>query len=110
MPYYRYECNQCKHQFDIIKSIRCEKPEPCPECDGDTRRLIQRTLSLYEGDWNKEEFNRGLGKVVKNPKHRKELANRAGMEEIGNDSTPSDYYSTSEKDREAALKARWDKV
>ena len=40
MPTYEYECNECKHRFEEVQSIKAEPLKVCPECGGESRRLI----------------------------------------------------------------------
>jgi putative FmdB family regulatory protein len=40
MPTYQYECNSCKHQFEVFQSIKDEALKVCPECGMEVRRLI----------------------------------------------------------------------
>ena len=40
MPTYGYECNSCKHSFDVFQSMKDEPIKKCPECGKAVRRLI----------------------------------------------------------------------
>ena len=40
MPTYGYECNSCKHTFDVFQSMKDEPIKTCPECGKAVRRLI----------------------------------------------------------------------
>lgn len=40
MPTYEYECQKCKHRFDVFQSMTAELIKECEECKGNVRRLI----------------------------------------------------------------------
>jgi putative FmdB family regulatory protein len=83
---YEYECPLCNHIFDVVKSYRrIDDPEFCPKCKEKCKRNIcfQGSFSGHD-DWDKAEFNPGLGCITKNSKHRKEIAKSRGLEEVGN--------------------------
>ena len=40
MPTYGYECNSCKHNFEVFQSMKDEPVKECPECGKSVRRLI----------------------------------------------------------------------
>lgn len=85
MPYYDYQCPICKHETEIVKKIsEYDSPEQCPKCYNEMDRLISAGHFLY-ASVEEAEFNHGLGCVVKNRKHRTELAKRKGFTEVGNE-------------------------
>lgn len=53
MPYYDYECQQCKNIFEIQKRITDESAETCPKCSSDdTKKVISVTnFQLKGGGW-----------------------------------------------------------
>ena len=41
MPTYEYECEECKHSFDIVQRMDDDKLKTCPKCQKDALiRLI----------------------------------------------------------------------
>lgn len=40
MPTYEYECNKCKHKFELFQSIHSEPKAVCLKCNSEARRLI----------------------------------------------------------------------
>lgn len=40
MPTYEYECQDCKHRFDVFQSMTAEPITECEKCKGSVRRLI----------------------------------------------------------------------
>ncbi len=92
---YPYQCQDCSHEFDVIKSIRdIENIEACQACNSlQTTRLIGCHTFYGAGHWDKAEYNPGLGQIIKNPKHRAEVAKRKGLIEVGNE----DFDKTCER-------------
>lgn len=90
MPYYEYECTKCGHGDEIFKSIsEYDREEACAECKTPMQRLISKGHFLY-AEVQEAYYNHGLGCVVKNRKHKDELAKRKGLIEVGNDKPTED--------------------
>lgn len=87
MPTYDYACSNCGADFDIIKAIaELNRQENCPSCRSEkTDRRISRTHFYGASDWDKSEYNPGLGIVTKNSKHRDREAKARGLIEVGNE-------------------------
>lgn len=87
MPTYEYIC-ECGFEFEVTKPFGqydCE--ELCLKCGSvKTIRQMSRTHFYNANDWDKAQFNPGLGCVVKNKKHRDQLAKEKNLVEIGNES------------------------
>lgn len=48
MPIYEYYCRPCNGVFELLRSVRdASRPQPCPECDEDTPRMVSRTFSAF---------------------------------------------------------------
>ena len=45
MPIYDYECVQCGHRFDLLRSVSSRDDVKCPKCGGEVSRV-------YEGRWS----------------------------------------------------------
>ena len=84
---YEYDCKHCSNNFDVPKSYKeMEKIENCPDCGKIADRVkFSRTTYLCNTSVENAEYNPGLGAVVKNKKHRAELAKQKGLVEVGND-------------------------
>lgn len=83
---YPYECPQCTHQFEVIKCVAdMELPEKCPKCDTISTRYIALTHFYGASDWDKSEYNPGMGIVTRNSKHRAREAKARGLVELGNE-------------------------
>ncbi len=51
MPLYSFECKKCKQPFDeSLPLADFEKPVPCPECGGKTKRVITTVALNFPGD------------------------------------------------------------
>lgn len=51
MPFYAYHCDACEHEFDVRKSMsKASDPEPCPKCEGETRKLVTGCGVIFKGD------------------------------------------------------------
>ena len=112
---YEYLCENtsCEKFFEVIKHHTEYSPtEPCPECNTIGKRIFSPPLlSPALSDWGKAEWNPGLGAVTKNAKHRRELAKRKGLEEIGNDYGSGEAMDKHfEKQRNEKHKREWEKL
>lgn len=99
MPVYEYGCKDCGHEFDVVKSFKeYDLPEACQSCQSlKTERYISRSYFYGEKDWDKVEFNPAFGCLVKNKKHREQLAKERNLIEIGNEDFDKTCKSQDEK-------------
>ncbi len=91
---YPYQCDQCRHKFEVIKSHReMDQNEACPSCltivsgkstDEGGCRYIART-HFYGAKVEDAEFNPGLGCITKGKKDRERIARQRGLIEVGNE-------------------------
>lgn len=107
---YCYECKECQHRFEVIKSVKdIDNPENCPGCSSlETARYLTPP-SFYGEKVEDAEYNPAFGCVVRDSRHRKELAKRHGLIEIGTES-PEKYCREMDRDREKRLQAGYDKI
>lgn len=49
MPIYEYECKSCRHRFDIRQRIADDPIRVCPDCQGETRRVLQPVGIIFKG-------------------------------------------------------------
>lgn len=95
--FYPYRCPKCENLFEIIKSVAdIDREEFCEKCGTISERYISRTHFFGASDWHGDEFNPGLGCVVKNNQHKKQILKARGLEEIGSEPTEN-IHSFSEK-------------
>jgi len=47
MPIYEYYCGDCHGVFELLRQAReASRPQPCPECDRESSRLMPTSLQL----------------------------------------------------------------
>ena len=65
MPTYEYECLTCKHQFEVVQSMKDPHLKDCPQagCPGPIRRKIGRGAGIifkgtgfYETDYRSDSY------------------------------------------------------
>jgi putative FmdB family regulatory protein len=50
MPLYEYECDACRHRFEIIQKFSDGPPEACPKCGkGPLQRLLSSPAIQFKG-------------------------------------------------------------
>lgn len=84
---YDYECTACKHQFEVIKSVKeYDNPEHCEKCQGVGRRVLSAKVGIHgASDWDTAHYSPAFGKVVKNNLEARRLAKERGWVEVGNE-------------------------
>ena len=110
---YAYKCSKCGRNFDIVKSVKdIDLAETCPSCESPAiRDFAPKKIHLSKTKVTHAEFNPGLGKVVKNEHHKKELCKQLGVTEIGNDYGSGDKMQTAfEQARETKKNIEWEKL
>lgn len=82
----------------------------CPTCGNESNDLIfQKGIVFIGAAVESPEYNPALGQVVKNSKHRAEIAKRRGLVEIGNES-PDKIHKKHERERAEKRKKSWESV
>lgn len=82
---YEYECRNCDLVVELNKSMKDHTfEEICHSCGFKMNQIITGGTAIITRKTEFPEYNHGLGTVVKNSKHRAELAKQAGLVEIGN--------------------------
>lgn len=100
---YAYRCTECSHDFDVIKShTEYKTPENCPKCSIVAQKVFTIPQLLVKNE--EPEYNPGLGCIVKNSAHRKEIAKHKGLIEVGNEKP-----ETIHKDCDTILKEKLDR-
>ena len=49
MPIYEYQCKECGVRFERLQSFSDEPVTVCPECEGETYRLIHSAGIIFKG-------------------------------------------------------------
>jgi hypothetical protein len=84
-----------------MKSVReMDNNEFCESCGAPAERQFTPRVHIKGAKVEHPEYNPALGCVVKNSKHRAELAKRKGLVEVGND------FGSGEKLQESFDRAR----
>jgi hypothetical protein len=123
MPIYKFFCDKCDDDFESVQSIGGSgrktlkelKAQPkrmakCPTCENVSTKLVFSHQIYFVGaSVESAEYNPAFGQVVKNSRHRKDLAKEKGMIEIGNEK-PESLHKKFEKDRAEKLKKSWDDI
>ncbi len=84
MPTYTYKCSKCSHQFEQFHSITENGNRPCPECSGESTRVIMGGAGLiFKGSgWYETDYkgkNASLNGNGKSKKH--ESSDSSGVKE-----------------------------
>ena len=108
---YPYHCIKCGQDIEIVKSMHeSGREELCPICEIILER-IWTAPQVIGASVENAEYNPGLGKVVKNKKHREELCKKMGVVEIGNDyKTPDKIHEKHDQQRAERSEARYAKA
>lgn len=62
MPIYEYQCEACEHTFEEWQKDFSERAVPCPECGGQSQRLISNTAFILKGSgWYVTDYARNGG-------------------------------------------------
>lgn len=114
MPNYPYRCpsSSCVTTWEVVKPLSdIERKEECPICGATGSRYIGRTHFYGASDWDKAEYNPGLGCITKNAKHRKQICKARGIEELGNDyQSPEKLHEHNDKMRHEKWERSWAEV
>jgi len=110
MPTYEYECEKCDVVFEVTKAISEYKtPENCEACGNVARKLVSRPAGFVGEKVEDAEYNPGLGMVTKSRNHRKEIAKRKNLEEVGSE-RPEVIHNYFDKARETKRKKAYDEI
>jgi hypothetical protein len=108
---YEYHCPKCDILFDVVKPASAmQDVEHCGKCQMVSDRQFVPSRVWFNGtSVEHAEYNPGLGCIVKNSSHRKEIAKQKGLEEIGNE-TPEKLHKYFDQVREEKREKAWDDV
>lgn len=108
---YEYECIKCQKRFDVVKSVKdIDVNEFCVRCgEPSERKFVPSRIHIFGASVENAEYNHGLGQVVRNKKHRAEIAKQKGLIEIGNEKTESIHKELDQVRAKRREKA-WDDV
>ena len=64
MPIYEYQCKECGVRFERTQSFHDDPVRVCPECAGETQRLITSPGVVFKGSGFYVNDSRSSGKNV----------------------------------------------
>lgn len=106
---YPYRCSD-NHEWDVIKSVKdIDNVENCERCGKIGVRYIANTYFYGASDWDKTEFNPGLGQITRNRKHRDQIAKQRGLEEVGTEPVEN-IHKHADSVNEYNRNSSWDKT
>lgn len=69
MPRYDYECQTCKHIFEVKQSFSSEPVATCPECMNGAQRMIRAVPIVFKGSgFYVNDYGKGGGATASEPK------------------------------------------
>lgn len=97
--------------FDVIKSHHdSDRQEVCPKCgDFAVRDFCPQRIHLMNTSVKDSVFNPGLGCVIKNDKHLKEICKIKNVEPIGNEK-PEKIHAYYDKKRAEKIEQSYAKA
>ena len=107
MPLYEYECDACRHRFEIIQKYSDGPPDACPKCGkGPLQRQFSSPAIQFKGTgWyitdypKKSSTDAGSSKASTDKSEKSDSAKSETKSETKSESTPkSDTPKTSAKD------------
>ena len=101
---YKYRCDNCAVDYEIVQKINDEHKLSCPECEGQCRRVF--TVPAVKK--NEGFFSHSLGRWVDSHTDFEEGLNKVRYETdqgkwLGDNATPKDEWAET---KETALDAR----
>jgi len=69
MPIYEYQCEECKHTFEMMRKITAEPLKECPECGGPVHKMVSSTSFILKGGgWYATEYGKNRPQKDENKK------------------------------------------
>jgi putative FmdB family regulatory protein len=103
---YQYHCNECGNTFDVIKHVaEIDIAEYCPKCKQiAVREFAPARTHLMNTKVEEAYYNPGLGCVVQNKSHLKQICKDRHLEEVG-----SEKPEVLHKHFDTKRKEKWEK-
>ena len=99
---YSYHCTPCGLTFDVIKRVsEMDAEETCEKCKLVAERVFNPKIYLSGTKVQEAAYNPGLGCVVRNENHKREIMKQRNLIEIGSEKpeTIHKHYDNERKDR-----------
>lgn len=59
MPIYEYECQRCRHRFELIQKVSDTPVDSCPKCQGEVQKLLSAPGLQFKGSgWYITDYSR----------------------------------------------------
>ena len=107
MPFYEY-LDAAGHRWEVAKRMAdIDEPEACPDCGERGERQVTLPMgTVGAGDWNRQEWNPGLGCYTRGWKDAEKVAKAKGLEPVGNEK-PEAIHKAMDKKRAETRAERW---
>ena len=69
MPVYEYQCEKCRHQFELKQSFKDKSIVTCPQCGSKAKRVFSPVPIIFKGPGFYTTDSRQAGGEVPKPKH-----------------------------------------
>jgi putative FmdB family regulatory protein len=108
---YPYSCNSCKHDFEVIKSVRhIDDDESCELCGHTAVRTIAKSQAFYgANDWDTAHYSTVLGMKVRSNKEAQKIARERGLVEVGTENIEK-IHKKFDTEREKKIETRYDDI
>ena len=98
LPRYDYECQTCKHRFEVRQSFSSEPVATCPVCQNGSRRIIHSVPVVFKGSgFYVNDYGKGKSSSSSSASHRESDTDKGSKSES---KTESDSSSKGKADKE----------
>lgn len=106
MPFYEYECSNCKFYVETLQKISDEPLRKCPSCKKQTmKKLISAPVFRLKGaGWYETDF-KSEGEDKRNLADREEASEKPSEEKASSDDTKADAKADAKADSSDKKKA-----
>jgi len=102
MPTYDYQCDACKHEFELFQSIKAEAEKKCPKCKKNKlRRLIGPGAAImfkgsgfYITDYRSDSYKKGAAADKSGSSGDKPAGDKSSGDKASSDKPSSDKSSS----------------
>jgi putative FmdB family regulatory protein len=89
MPTYDYECDACKHKFELYQGINDEVQKKCPECKKNKLRrllgtgaaIVFKGSGFYQTDYRSESYKKSKAADSSSSSSKSESKSEGGKSE-----------------------------
>ena len=102
LPRYDYECQTCKHRFEVKQSFSSEPVASCPVCQNESRRIIHSVPVVFKGSgFYVNDYGKGKGASGSAASRREKESDAGSKSESKSESkAESDSSSNGKADKE----------